>query len=228
MSNDLTQQNYPADDGWGDAAAEGDERTIRGTLLKFADWRWTAGKEGTHVPDGTRLVAMAVAAGWFRWEGGMVVERRMRRPGERMAEREDLGFNDEAAWEDGPGGEPQDPWRNTRLIYMADPATAEAFTFSTSSYGGREAVIALGDTIQRMRRAHPDAVPIVELRSAEKPTKWGKKSKPVLKVVGWKTASAEGIENAKPAIAERVMPPEEVKRVEGRILNQEIDDEIPF
>jgi hypothetical protein len=33
------------DDGWSHAAAEAAERSIRGTLLKFADWRWTAGKE---------------------------------------------------------------------------------------------------------------------------------------------------------------------------------------
>ena len=29
----------PATDGWDDAAAEAAERTIRGQLLKFADWR---------------------------------------------------------------------------------------------------------------------------------------------------------------------------------------------
>jgi len=38
------QQQLPASDGWSDAAAEAGERMIRGRLLKFADWRWNAGK----------------------------------------------------------------------------------------------------------------------------------------------------------------------------------------
>ena len=80
MSNHLTAQNYPADDGWDDAADEASERMIKGQLLKFADWRWTVGKEGTHVPDGTRLVALATAAAWVRWEGGKPVETRAAAP----------------------------------------------------------------------------------------------------------------------------------------------------
>jgi hypothetical protein len=60
----------PANDGWNDAAQEAGERTIRGTLLKFADWRWTAGKEATPIEDGTKLVALATAAMWVRWENG--------------------------------------------------------------------------------------------------------------------------------------------------------------
>src|SRR6516165_11666134 len=46
------QQQLPVtNDGWNDAAKEAAERPINGTLLKFADWRWTAGKEATAVPD---------------------------------------------------------------------------------------------------------------------------------------------------------------------------------
>jgi hypothetical protein len=240
MSNDLTQ-DYPADDGWGDTADEASSRMIRGSLLKFADWRWTSGKERTPIADGTSFVAMAVAAAWIRWEDRKIAEQRVRRPGERMVEREDLGHDDESEWETGPGGDPQDPWQNTRYVYLVDPQSAEAYTFSTSSWGGREAVVDLGDTIARMRRVHADAVPIVELRAREWPTKYGRKSKPYFKVVGWKTAGGEGAAvgigdgggggngaAAKPAIVERLMPKEEVKRAERQIRNQEIDDDIPF
>src|SRR5262249_28577163 len=63
------QQQLPVtNDGWNDAAKEAAERPINGTLLKFADWRWTAGKEATAVPDGTRLIAMATIALWTRWK----------------------------------------------------------------------------------------------------------------------------------------------------------------
>jgi hypothetical protein len=211
----------PTDDGWGDAAAEASERTIRGTLLKFADWRWTAGKEATPVADGTKLVALATVAMWVRWENGKPSgEYRMREPGRRLADREELGHLDESLWSRDPNGEPQDPWQNTRYVYLVDPSTAAAFTFSTSSWGGRGAVSDLGDQISRMRTVHADAVPIVELRAAEMPTKYGRKSKPVFKIVGWKTADAE-----KAAPIERQIAPQEAKQ---KIVRREMDDEIPF
>ena len=45
--------SIPNNDGWGDAANEAGGHTIRGTLLKFADWRWTCGKEAAPLPNGT-------------------------------------------------------------------------------------------------------------------------------------------------------------------------------
>jgi len=247
MSNDRNVTQYiPADDGWGDAAAEGAERMIRGRLLKFADWRWTAGKENEEIASGTKLVAMATAAAWIRWENGRPVETIVRQPGKPLPEREDLGHDDENEWEEGPSGDPQDPWRNTRMVYLVDPETAEAFTFSTSSWGGRQAVIDLGDAILRMRMVHPDATPIVALQAAEMPTKFGRKSKPVFKVVGWKSANLgpEGpppdapqaqrqagktqITSGRTAPAERRMTKAEIEEADQRNLHREIDDEIPF
>jgi hypothetical protein len=208
------------DDGWGAAAAEAGERQIRGTLLKFADWHWTAGKEATPVETGTRLVALATAAMWVRWESGKPAEYRVREPGRRMPVRDELGYDDESEWEAGPSGEAQDPWRNTRLVYLVDPQTAEAFTFSTSSWGGRGAVNDLGDQIVRMRTVRADAVPIVELQAAEMPTKFGRKSKPVFKVVGWKSADTD-----KPAPVERRIT---ARQAEQEVRKGEMDDEIPF
>ena len=62
------------DDGWDDAAAENAERVIKGTLLKFNDWRWTKGKEGTEVEEGTALVALGTAAAWVKWRDGKPIE----------------------------------------------------------------------------------------------------------------------------------------------------------
>src|SRR5262249_17304586 len=50
-------------DGWDQEADEAASHSIRGTLLKFADWRWTRGKEKEVVPNGTQLVALDVRAG---------------------------------------------------------------------------------------------------------------------------------------------------------------------
>jgi hypothetical protein len=210
-----------ADDGWNDAAAEAAERTIRGTLLKFADWKWYAGKEATEVEIGTKLVALATAAGWVRWEDNKPAEHRMRSSGHRLPDREELGYDNQDDWEAGPSGEPKDPWQNTRWVYLVDPQTAEAFTFTTSSWGGRGAVIDLGDQITRMRTVHPDAVPIVELRAAEMPTKFGRKSKPVFKVVGWRTASG----GSEPAPVERQIT---AKQAKAEVDEREMNDEIPW
>jgi hypothetical protein len=222
-NHSLMQQQpaaVPANDGWGDAAAEASERTIRGTLLKFADWRWTTGKEATPVADGTKLVALATVAMWVRWEDKKPAEYRMRESGRRLPDREELGHNDESRWDKDLSGEPQDPWRNTRLVYLVHPLTAEAFTFSTSSWGGRGAVSDLGDQIARMRSVHADAVPIVELCAAEMPTKYGRKSKPMFKIVEWKTADAE-----QPAPVERQITLQKAKQ---EVARNDMDDEVPF
>ena len=126
----------------------------------------------------------------MKWQGGKPVEYRVREPGVPMPERAELGDNDPAKWEVGPDGQPRDPWQNTRFVHLIDPQTAEEFTFSTSSWGGRDCVINLAGQIKRMRSKHPDAVPLVELGAAPMSTKFGRKSKPVLKVVGWLNTAA--------------------------------------
>src|SRR5262245_15877838 len=179
------------DDGWNDAAVEANERVLRGTLLKFSDWNWLRGKEASPIEKGTKLVALGAAAAWVRWAGGKPVEYRMRQAGKPLPDREELGNTDATAWEVGPDGKtPRDPWQSTRLVYLVDPDTAEAFTFSTSSWGGREAVTNLGDSIARMRSAHPKALPVVSLEAAAMHTRYGRKSKPVFKIVDWKAVGS--------------------------------------
>src|SRR4051794_2549929 len=114
----------PTDDGWGDAATEASEQIVRGTLLKFTDWRWTAGKEGSQAADGTPLVALATAAAWVKWEDGKPSRYIVREPGRRLPDRGELGDLDETKWDDGPDGSPRDPWHSTRFVYLVDPRTA--------------------------------------------------------------------------------------------------------
>ena len=201
------------DDGWGDVAIEASQRVLRGTLLKFADWNWSRGKEAEPIEKGTQLVATGTAAAWVRWEKGRPVETRLRPPGATMPEREELGATDEAAWEVGPDKRPKDPWQNTRFVYLVDPRTAEAFTFSTSSFGGREAVVNLGDAIARMRSAHPDAMPVVALEAAPMMTRFGRKSKPTFKIVGWKAADGKV---------------REVRQLPPQTRAEELDDDLPW
>jgi hypothetical protein len=157
---------------------------------------------------------------WVRWEDGKPAEYRCREANKRLPDRDELGYDDQSEWEEGPSGEPQDPWRNTRLVYLVDPQTAEAYTFSTSSWGGRSAVADLGDAITRMRSVHADALPIVELRAVEMPTRFGRKSKPQFKIVGWRTA---GGTTTLPS--ECRIPP---SAAEQEVREAEMGDEIPW
>jgi hypothetical protein len=211
---EIYRDNSLPDDGWDDAAAEANARLLRGTLLKFADWRWTKGKEAVEVPSGTELTALATAAAWTKWQAGKPVQYLVREAGKPLPHRDELGDNNAGDWELGPDGQPKDPWQNTRFVYLVDDQTAEAFTFSTSSYGGRDAVIQLGDQIGRMRLAHPNAVPVVALRSAPMMTRFGRKSRPVLQVVGWRGGSDTAEQPA--------------KQLAGPPLKKELDDEIPW
>jgi len=67
-----------------------------------------------------------------------------------------------------------------------------------------------------MRGKHPDAVPLVELGAAPMKTKFGNKSKPTLKVVGWQTTEASVV------IEQPKLPPIAKDR------SSDMDDDIPF
>jgi hypothetical protein len=188
------EAHLPVDDGWAGAADEEAERLIKGSLLRFHDWRFLAGKQATVIHPGTQLIALGTVALWQRWEGGKIVEVCVRAPGKLLPPREDLEHLDAAKWEKDANGMSRDPWQNTRLVYFAHPVSAAMYTFSTSSGGGRSAVSALAGAIKRMRTAHPNAVPVVELRAEEMRTKFGLKSKPAFDIVGWK-----GVPEASPA-----------------------------
>jgi hypothetical protein len=112
-------------------------------------------------------------------------------------------------------------------VYLVDPSTAEAFTFVTTSSGGQRAVADLGDQITRMRMVHPSATPLVELSAAAMPTRFGQRSRPFFKVVGWEMG-AEG--EAQPAPAVRRLTPGEVREVEKKNLQNDLggEDTVPY
>jgi hypothetical protein len=228
MKNNLTTMQ--TNDGWGDAAAENVERVIKGTLLKFADRRWTTGKEGTEVKKGTALVALSTAIGWVKWANGKRIEYRMRQEGRRLPNRNELGDLDDSEWEVGPDGNPKDPWQLTRFVYLVDPITAELYTFSISSWGGRQAVADLGEQIQRMRCGRPGAVPVVELDVAPMPTKFGIKSKPFFKVIDWRGGEPRAIEppGGEPRNGASAPALVENKTNASTVTSKALDDEIPF
>ena len=215
MSTGTQLTMFASNDGFADAAADYAKDLLRGELLKCTDGHWLVGKEGEKLAFGIRMVAVGTAAAWVKWAGGKPAEYRVRRPGEELPDRDELGDLDKSDWEAGPDDMPRDPWQNTRFLWLTDPETAALYTYSTSSWSGRSAVIGLGDQITRMRTARPGAAPIVEFHSGPLQTKFGKKMKPILKVVGW----VGGADNGAVELPKLPTP---------KAVNDMHDDSVPF
>jgi hypothetical protein len=104
-----------------------------------------------------------------------------------MPERESLGDNDPADWPAGLSGAPEDPWRHFIFLVLQSGATAELFTFQTSSKTGRRAVGNLLRHYDRMARTHPDQLPVVKLKTGgfqHKDDRIGFVATPLFVVVG--------------------------------------------
>ena len=187
QSRELATTTAPptAGDGWEEEAHSSD-RTVRGNLLKYADRVWAFGRDARPMRKGAQLLAVGVATAWQRWEGKKRVEARIRKPGAPFPTRDALGHTDENQWERRPDGKPRDCWQLTKFVYLIDSTSGELFTFVTTSGGGQSAIADLADTILFMRGARPGAVPLVELSDADMPTRFGMKSRPVFRVVGWR------------------------------------------
>ena len=161
---------------------------------------------------------MGTAAAWVRWAGGKPDKYVIRQAGAPFPEREELGDNDEALWEPGPDDKPRDPWQSSRFVHLVNPETAGLYTFSTTSWGGRGAVIDLADAIVRYRHARSGACPVVTLGSAPMQTKFGKKWRPVFQIVDW--VGGDGTAEARPK--------PELKMIPGTTNERALDDSIPY
>jgi hypothetical protein len=205
--SELNQMLESYDDGWADTAASAADVLIRGTLYKFNDWHWTT-RDGVPVPDGARYLVTGTAAAWVKLKDTKIAERIVRKPGVRLPDRCELDEKDQKLWPMGLDGKTAaDPWKLSAYVYLVGE-NAEAFTFATWTGGGRSAVNDLADTITRMRRVRPGVVPLIELHAAPMRTQFGKKSKPLLKIVDWQAPTANELKQiAAPASPATEPPP---------------------
>jgi hypothetical protein len=190
-SGTAVQAYTPVDDGWNSPIDDdGAGRQIQGTLLRYDDKQWFAGKEKSVIPNGTRFIALGTKTGWKRWENGKVVDFVTEIDG-HYPKRHELGYADESVWECGPDDKPVDCWQNSREALLIDPHTCAAYTFCTASAGGRSAVDDLKNAVRNARRVRPGVVPMISLEWRVMPTKYGMKSKPYFKIVDWSIPGAE-------------------------------------
>jgi len=127
----------PDDDGFAIAGEFADRNMLRGQLPKFIDGIWSLG--GQQLPREGKYAVVGVKACMVRWEDQRPVEYIFARPSGLLPHRESLSHQDKGEWPAGPDGQPSDPWRNTRFIYLVNTATAEDFTYTNSTLGTRKA-----------------------------------------------------------------------------------------
>jgi hypothetical protein len=214
----MSQDLVPTD---GDGFDVPEPRTgfITGSLLKFIERDFVADKT-EHMPEGATLVVTGVVTAWVKWEDGKP-EHRVTRAGQAHPQRDDLPDQDESLWEidEKFTGEPRDPWRDARYVYLIDPRSGRSLTFTTDTYGGRAAVGDLKSAIANVRRAHPGVVPLVKLGWKMMPTRRGPRPRPVFEVLEWRGGGSND---------EAPRPIEPAKRGAIAHRKEEFEDEIPF
>jgi hypothetical protein len=148
--------------------------------------------DGERIPDSDDFVAHCegTLVGHIRFNGqGMPPDYRMGElyGGYVVTETEDLPDRDQTKWEIGLDGRPADPWPHFNYLPLHRDRTDEWFTFATSSKTGRRAVGNLLRHFDRLRRTHPDTLPIVRLRAGgfnHRDPKIGWVTVPVFQIVG--------------------------------------------
>jgi hypothetical protein len=211
--------NNAITDGWDAQANDSSASPAKGSSIKFDAGAYFIGREKTLVDVGRQFVAIDIREGWLFLKKDCPAEYSMRAIDGPKPPRPQ-SFTNPSEWPDGLDGKPNDPWRYAKFLYLLDPLSAEVFTFTSSTTGGRIGISDLAAQIGLMRRTRPGAVPIVELQSRQMKTKFGMKPRPFFQVVGWRVKSDE----AQKLLADS---PDKDDGDGAKTVNA-YDDEIPF
>jgi len=161
-----------------------------GNFVKFVKGEWLLGEEEKKVPEGATFIANMedYYRGWVRWWEGKPTDHLIGRVIDRhhVPPREVLGDLDESKWETAPNGARRDPWARTCYLAMRDLSNDEIVCFTSSSDGGRRAVVKLADRYDRVRQRYKAKMPVVKLDSeAYQHSIYGKILKPKFRIVDW-------------------------------------------
>src|SRR6516164_9369349 len=207
-------------DGWDAQANDSAASPMKGSSIKFDAGAYFIGREKTLIQPDRQFVAIDVREGWQFLKKDCPAEYSMRAVGGPKPPRPN-SFADPSEWPGGLDGDPADPWKYAKFLYLLDPLSVEVFTFTSSTTGGRIGISDLTAQIQLMRNTRPGAVPIVELQSRLMKTKFGMKPRPFFQVCGWRVKSEE----ATKLIADSA---DKSSGGEGAETTNALDDEIPF
>jgi hypothetical protein len=190
--NTQTQNALVPSDGFDVDALDPTASPIRGGNRRFKDSAYFEYADHIDVA-GKAYAVVNKETGWQKLEAGCPPEFLMRKPGEPKPPRPEVN---EADWPKNFNGVAEHPWKWTTYLHLIDVETGEVSTFSSSTAGGNVAIGELSDQIAFMRRARPDAVPVIALESRDMPTKYGTtKPRPYFRILGWRgrgDAAAQG------------------------------------
>jgi hypothetical protein len=167
----MSQEIAIRDDGFA-VSERGGNSLIRGIITKFADSIYKANKTEVieQAPHGPTYMVTGVVTAWVHWKNGKPAQHKITHTGETHPWRDDLGDDDKTEWELGIGGQPKDPWRDTRYVYLVDLRTGKTYTLVSDTTGMRQAVGELKDAIATVRLARPGALPVVQLATGSMPS----------------------------------------------------------
>jgi hypothetical protein len=143
--------------------------SIAGRLVKFSkDGEFVVGDDEAISGDDL-FVALCgeTQIGWIKFNGKDTPPSRVAGLlyGDfRLPPRESLGDTDEAQWEDGLSGAPEDPWKCQFNLVLQSVTTSELYTFTTMSKVGRRAVANLLRHYDRLQQTNPGDVPVVSMK----------------------------------------------------------------
>jgi hypothetical protein len=145
--------------------------SIVGRLIKFSkEGQFVTADDGEAIDESAEFIALCdeTLIGWIKFNGPDAPPDRhqgLLYDGYEMPPRESLGDLDQATWELGLSGAPQDPWQHQMCLVLQHCDTRELFTFSTQSVSGRRAVGNLLRHYDRMQRSGSGELPVVRLRA---------------------------------------------------------------
>jgi hypothetical protein len=190
--NALTKNAVVVVDGFDAIAQDPSASPIRGTNAKFKDAAYYAYTDKIDTQE-RAFVALDRLAGWQKLQKDAPAEYLMQRIGEPRPVQPHV---DEKDWPLNLNGVPENPWKWTHYLHLLDAATGEIVTFWTNTIGGNIAIGQLSDQVAFMRRARPDALPVIALESKDMPTQFGStKPRPHFRILGWKIRSDIGPQN---------------------------------
>jgi hypothetical protein len=159
-----------------------------GTLLKFAKGTWSLGDDKARA--GAEFIACpeAVVIGWIRFDNQRVVERILKRPGDkrRLPDRDELSMADRSEWPLDSKGLPKDPWVKQHYLPLIDGDGA-LVTFVSGSVGGKLAIGKLCSAYLKNKTRPVVKLDVGSFRSKE----YGAIPAPDFNIIGFEGADLE-------------------------------------
>jgi hypothetical protein len=222
-----------------------EEEAGRLPILRFKQGQFLLGRGKEEVGIDTEMVFAVheTVTGHHRWNVGNepkgIMERRLGRTadGFRPLRRSELSHYDTSEWRPGQEGEPEDPWREIRLVPVRRLSDGKTMLFEATSYGARQAVDDLRKGYlgsQHRAGSHP----VVKLRHQMKDYGGGKRAlAPLFQIVTWvpkddhRDLSTKGAFLDRPAAPKQIGGPRNQPADIGDIperIDRGFEDAIPF